>query len=224
MSHPRKEQYGNLIFEYTANGLNIVPTPDAVGDCHEEMASRAEGHGRHLDIYDMLEHAIGNGWDYVQPEDVGALTEAEIISRDGFLGEDHNRSKWYVHPAVKKATVYAHMNYMVEDPIATWAEGKPVFLVKDSVTTNADYRREAIAAWEEATGDKWEVGPSPIRQAAVKLKCDMDKSCKAPVTMIDKKGYIYCTPHGMQRRMGQPCRKMKTAEIKKLEQGGAIEP
>lgn len=61
-----------------------------------------------------------------------------------------------------------------------------------------------------------------IHQAA-KLQCDQEKDCKEPVSMIDNKGWTYCTKHGEQRKSaGVPCRKMKPAEIKKLEEGGTI--
>ena len=98
---------------------------------------------------DMLESAMGNGWDYVNPEDVGALTEATIISQDGFIGNDGH---WYAHPSVKKATVYAHMNYMVENPIETWAEGKTVFFVMDSITMTAAYHKLCKEKYDDANG------------------------------------------------------------------------
>lgn len=59
--------------------------------------------------------------------------------------------------------------------------------------------------------------------AAAQLHCDMEKDCKAPVSHIDNKGFIYCTKHGEQRKAGgTPCRALKPAEIKKLEAGETI--
>jgi hypothetical protein len=56
-----------------------------------------------------------------------------------------------------------------------------------------------------------------LRQAA-QLKCTMEKDCKEPVSMIDNKGFTYCTKHGERRKAGGvPCRKLKPGEIKKLE-------
>lgn len=53
-----------------------------------------------------------------------------------------------------------------------------------------------------------------------KPHCDMAKDCEKPVTHIDKDGYIYCEKHAAQRKSGGvPTRKLKPAEIKKLEQG-----
>ena len=55
------------------------------------------------------------------------------------------------------------------------------------------------------------------------LSCDMVRSCTAPVTHIDNKGWTYCEVHGPLRRAhGTPCRKMTAAEIKKLESGQTI--
>jgi hypothetical protein len=56
-----------------------------------------------------------------------------------------------------------------------------------------------------------------------KLTCDMERSCTRPVTHIDHKGFVYCTPHGEQRRTnGTPCRKLRPGEIEKLESGQTI--
>jgi hypothetical protein len=51
------------------------------------------------------------------------------------------------------------------------------------------------------------------------LTCDMKKECAAPVTHIDQDGFAYCTPHGEQRRMYQPCRKLRPWELRKLQRG-----
>jgi hypothetical protein len=56
-----------------------------------------------------------------------------------------------------------------------------------------------------------------------KLTCDMERSCTRPVTHIDNKGWMYCTPHGEQRRTsGKPCRKLRSGEIETLESGRTI--
>jgi hypothetical protein len=54
------------------------------------------------------------------------------------------------------------------------------------------------------------------------LHCDMEKNCKEPVSMIDNKGFVYCTKHGERRKMDVGTRKLKPAEIKKLEKGESI--
>ena len=60
------------------------------------------------------------------------------------------------------------------------------------------------------------------RQATEKLHCDMEKDCKEPVTYIDNKGWLYCTKHGEQRKGDVRSRKLRPAEIKKLEEGQTI--
>lgn len=49
-----------------------------------------------------------------------------------------------------------------------------------------------------------------------RLICDMVRECTDPITMIDNKGYIYCTRHGLARRGTQPCRKLRGREIRRL--------
>jgi len=51
------------------------------------------------------------------------------------------------------------------------------------------------------------------------LKCDMTRECKAEVTHIDNKGFVYCTGHGEDRRDRIPCRKLRPHEIKQLTYG-----
>ncbi len=49
--------------------------------------------------------------------------------------------------------------------------------------------------------------------------CEMSDDCQRPVTHLDRKGYIYCTEHGLQRRRSQPCRKLQPWELRRLENG-----
>lgn len=51
------------------------------------------------------------------------------------------------------------------------------------------------------------------------LECEMENGCAAPVTMIDNKGYIYCTEHGLKRRDYRPCRQLRKHEINRLKRG-----
>lgn len=57
---------------------------------------------------------------------------------------------------------------------------------------------------------------------ADKLTCDMVKDCPEPVTYIDAKGYVYCTHHGRERQSYQRCRKLRPAELMRLETGDAL--
>lgn len=51
------------------------------------------------------------------------------------------------------------------------------------------------------------------------LACDMTDDCQTPVTMIDDKGYVYCTDHGLERRDWRPCRKLRDHEVNRLNRG-----
>jgi hypothetical protein len=55
-----------------------------------------------------------------------------------------------------------------------------------------------------------------------RLTCQMRYDCAEPVTMIDRKGYVYCTEHGIDRRFVHPCRKLLKREVKALERDEAI--
>jgi hypothetical protein len=55
-----------------------------------------------------------------------------------------------------------------------------------------------------------------------RLVCDMERGCLAPVTHIDEKGWVYCAPHGKQRKMSHRCRKLTSGEIKTLKAGKPI--
>lgn len=54
------------------------------------------------------------------------------------------------------------------------------------------------------------------------LRCEGFKDCTAPVTHVDRKGYVYCTAHGIARRSVHPCRKLLVWELRALERGETI--
>lgn len=52
------------------------------------------------------------------------------------------------------------------------------------------------------------------------LHCEMSHSCESPVTMLDNKGFIYCTRHGLDRRDGYHyCRRLRAYEVNRLRKG-----
>ena len=55
-----------------------------------------------------------------------------------------------------------------------------------------------------------------------RLCCDMQEGCTQRVTNIDIKGFVYCAPHGEARKAYCRCRKLKPAELRKLERGESI--
>jgi hypothetical protein len=56
-------------------------------------------------LHDLLEDHTSNGWDWVRPEEIGALTDAPIIS-DNVERDDHG-------DITTVASVYAFMDYQV---------------------------------------------------------------------------------------------------------------
>jgi hypothetical protein len=54
------------------------------------------------------------------------------------------------------------------------------------------------------------------------LACDMRFDCDAPVTHMDHKGFVYCTEHGLRRRVYCPCRSLRPFEVRKLQRGEVI--
>lgn len=51
------------------------------------------------------------------------------------------------------------------------------------------------------------------------LQCDMKRDCKQVVTHIDDKGFVYCHPHGVQRKGYRPCRMLMPKELEQLKAG-----
>jgi len=53
--------------------------------------------------------------------------------------------------------------------------------------------------------------------------CDMGQGCAEPVTMLEEKGWVYCTSHGQMRRMhGRRARKLRPHELNRLKRGEQI--
>ncbi len=60
----------NLTIRLTESGRHAVTEWRSDGKADVEI------------IADLLEHHFGNGWTYIRPSDIGAITEAMIISDD----------------------------------------------------------------------------------------------------------------------------------------------
>lgn len=54
------------------------------------------------------------------------------------------------------------------------------------------------------------------------LRCEMRSDCPETAAYLDTKGYIYCTGHGQLRQSSQRCRKLRPAELRKLERGEVL--
>lgn len=50
----------------------------------------------------------------------------------------------------------------------------------------------------------------------------MRAECESPVSMLDSAGFVYCESHGLDRRMYEPCRKLRGWELRKIQRGEAL--
>mgnify|MGYP001567218154 CR=1 FL=1 len=55
-----------------------------------------------------------------------------------------------------------------------------------------------------------------------KPQCDMERDCTGAVAYIDNKGFIYCKPHGVERKYAQPCRQLVPWELALIHAGKPI--
>jgi hypothetical protein len=98
-----------VTFEKTEGGnLKISLLPEGREELDDLLA-------RELDsdriFHELVEHQLGNGWDSLPPETIGALTESIILSDEAELddmGDFVNVGRCYWFP-----------NYQVENPIET---------------------------------------------------------------------------------------------------------
>lgn len=99
-------------FDTQANGkLHITLLPEAREDVQEIAFSQELTADNKL--AEVIEWHIGNGWSFVDPEDIGALTEAPILSDDVDY-DDQGKAKVGV--------VYWYPEYEVTDPVAQLLE------------------------------------------------------------------------------------------------------
>lgn len=68
---------------------------------------------------ELIEYQLGNGWEYVQPEEVGALTDGVLLTNDS-QRDDHGK-------LLKIGRVFWDSNYQVRSAVRD--------LLEDGVTT-----------------------------------------------------------------------------------------
>ena len=101
----------------TADNLYLEPDEDDIAVAMEAVAEQTT----HQVFWDLLEPLVCNGWMWIPPEAIGALTDAPILSEDFTLTD----SGEYV-PASDAARVFWHRAYETENPVVTWSEGRAV--------------------------------------------------------------------------------------------------
>ncbi len=154
----------------TDTGDKLVVRATTAGRRRAREIIREKRLGTDQALGELLEDLMGNGWDWVRPEDIGALTEAPMISLDGFIADD---GKWVAHPGAEKPVVYAHMNYMVDDPIEMFAEGKPVVFVRETLEWTPQARLYAQQQHAASQGEP--SVPGEMRRAKDLSRADLER-------------------------------------------------
>jgi len=62
------------------------------------------------DLWDVLEYHLCNGWTWIEPRQIGALTEAPIIARDVEMNDDGD--------ILFVDHIYWYPEYAILDPVA----------------------------------------------------------------------------------------------------------
>ena len=93
----------------TDRALRLTLTPEG----REELQARVDAR-QSIDtdsaLYDVLEDHLANGWDWIRPEEIGALTSAPILSDECSRDEDGLLTD--------VGTVYWFERYQIESPVA----------------------------------------------------------------------------------------------------------
>lgn len=103
------------------SGLRIKLNDTGRTELLEQRNEESDGwkKGTLCTLQDLLEDWLGNGWSFVAPQDIGALTDAPILSPD-VEQDDHGN-------VVKVGKVYWFPNYAVECELNTLLEKGEVF-------------------------------------------------------------------------------------------------
>jgi len=101
---------GNLCIELTDEGKEEI----------EDLWSNHPEWNDYDILRELIEHQLCNGWSWLNPEDVGALTEAPILS-DGASYDDDGAMEVY-------GKVWWYPNYMVDElSVVLHDDGKLIF-------------------------------------------------------------------------------------------------
>ena len=115
---PYSTYYGDITAEISDSGVTFrLEMDESVRDQLIEESSKGDV------IYDLLEDFIGEGWEWVAPEDIGALTDAPIITDpNGYevISQVDSDEVYYYY-------VYWYPNYMVQSPVEDLIEKGETF-------------------------------------------------------------------------------------------------
>ena len=94
-------------FDKHARGVRIVLLPEAREDVQAIAEAELDADSK---LGEVIEWQLGNGWSWVRPEDIGALTDAPILSDDIAYDDQGD--------VVSVGAVYWYPRYDVSDPVA----------------------------------------------------------------------------------------------------------
>jgi hypothetical protein len=149
----------------------------------EELKEAVESGKTDQALHDLFEHMIGNSdIDWIQPEEIGALTEAPIF---GHIDRDDQGN------VVSVGDVWWYPNYMVTDPIAELAEtgtvtfeGEPNNGKEDvDIAERTSQMQPSSRRLKAAEGEVEEDGPFIEETVSVKL------TWEEAVTLAKRFGY-----------------------------------
>jgi hypothetical protein len=121
----RRERQATMAGKYTEfekqpNGdLRITLLEEAQEDVQEIASKELDADSK---LAQIIEWQLSNGWSFVRPEDVGALTDAPILTEELDTDDQGN--------VLRVGTVYWYPQYDVSDPIAMLLENGYVDFVR----------------------------------------------------------------------------------------------
>lgn len=116
-----KGYYCNFALD-NADNLIITPTKQARKD---KKALLNPDRGSNDRLWDLLEDFLCSGWDWIRPEQIGALTDAPIISNDAQYNDDGD--------LISINNVWAYVDYMLYDPVEKlFEDGRVIFMNADN--------------------------------------------------------------------------------------------
>jgi hypothetical protein len=92
------DKAGNLVIKLTRQGKKFA----------KELLKN-DNQGSDSKLWNLLEEHLTNGWEWIRPEEIGALTDAPILSNDAIHNDQGELT------GIDKC--YAYMDYQIYDPI-----------------------------------------------------------------------------------------------------------
>ena len=139
----RHGEYTDLVL--TSSALYIFPTAEGQ-DAAKEMLDRGGRASQYEALRSMIEDHLANGWEEVDPETVGAMTDGYIIS-DEVLHDSKGE-------VVLVGRAYWFADYAITDELGNFAHGRPIMLTREGKLLSQESIRQHSQLLEaEEAGD-----------------------------------------------------------------------